>query len=106
MNLDVQVTINMRLRNSVKVAKPFPGANCGSDHVLVVLDIRVQLKRQKKYQYKLKIDVIALGQDNNFKDLYIVSVGNKYYALRKNTEEDSIENDCLVLRDAIEESAI
>ena len=98
------VTINKRFRNAVTRARTFPGADCSSDHVPVVVDIRVQLKRPKKSQFVPKINVKALRQDDNLKEQYNISVRNKYEALREETEEDSIESDWQNLRKAIEES--
>ena len=40
--------INKRYRNSVKNAKARPGADCGSDHNPVVINIKTTLKRMKK----------------------------------------------------------
>ena len=40
--------INKRYRNSIKNAKAMPGADCGSDHNPIVIDIKTKLKRVKK----------------------------------------------------------
>ena len=42
------IMINKRYRNSIKNAKARPGADCGSDHNPIVIDIKTKLKRVKK----------------------------------------------------------
>ena len=42
------IMINKRYRNSVKNAKARPGADCGSDHNPVAINIKTTLKRMKK----------------------------------------------------------
>ena len=39
------ILINSRFRNALLVAKTFPGADCGSDHVPVCGTIRLKLKK-------------------------------------------------------------
>ena len=45
--------INSRFRNALLVAKTFPGADCGSDHVPVCGTIRLKLKKIKSAIYML-----------------------------------------------------
>ena len=89
------ITINKRFRNSVVNVKTYPGADCNSDHVPVVADIRLKLKRPKKKQYKPKLDIKLLN-DRDIQSLYSVSVRNKYEALRNENgevgEEDVDDN--------------
>ena len=42
------ITINERFRNSITQAKTYPGADCGSDHVPVICNFRVKLKKLPK----------------------------------------------------------
>ena len=46
------ITIINRFRNSITQAKTYPGAACGSDHVPVVADMRVRLKKLKRRRGK------------------------------------------------------
>ena len=46
--------IHRRYRNSVKNAKARPGADCGSDHNPVVINIKITLKRLKKSKFSRK----------------------------------------------------
>ena len=41
------ILINSRFRNALLVAKTFPGADCGSDHVPVCGTIRLKLKKKR-----------------------------------------------------------
>ena len=97
------VTINRRFRNAVTRARTYPGADCNSDHVPVVIDIRVQLKKPKKRQIEPKIDIKALKQEH-YRDLYNISVRNKYETLKDQAEGDSVEKSWENFREAIAES--
>ena len=101
------ITINRRFRNAVTKARTYPGADCNSDHVPVVVDIKVQLKKPKKRKLKPKIDTEALKKDSNFKDVYSICVRNRYETLRDEREEaggDMMEGDFESLKMAIEEA--
>ena len=41
------ILMNSRFRNALLVAKTFPGADCGSDHIPVCGTIRLELKKIK-----------------------------------------------------------
>ena len=99
------ITINKRFRNAVTRARTYPGADCNSDHVPVVVDMKVQLRKPKKSQSKPKINVKVLKEDS-IKEEYSIYVRNKYEALRDETEGDSIEGDYERLKIAIEEANI
>ena len=42
------VTINKRFRNVVTNTRTYPGADCNSDHVPIVVDVRLKLKKKKQ----------------------------------------------------------
>ena len=65
------VTINRRFRNMVTTTKTYPGADCGSDHVPVVVDMRMRLKKVKSKQISPKNDMKVLKRDD-VKEQYIV----------------------------------
>ena len=41
-------TVNKRFRNGFKQVKCYSGADCNSDHVLLILCMRVKLKKNSK----------------------------------------------------------
>lgn len=46
------MTINRRYRNAVTKVKTYPGADCDNDHVPVIADIKVRLKKLKREDIK------------------------------------------------------
>lgn len=54
------ITINSRFRNGVLSAKTYPGVDCDSDHVPVVCDMRIKLKKTIKGMKYTKLDYKAL----------------------------------------------
>ena len=55
------ITVNKRLRNSILQVKGYPGADGGSDHVPIVVTVRVKLRKlhQKKRDDKLQIQLLS-----------------------------------------------
>ena len=98
------VSINRRFRNTITSTRTFPGADCGSDHVPVVVEMRIRLKKVKRKQINPKNDMKVLKRDE-VKEQYRVYVRNKYDALSDETEEENnLERQFENLREAIEEA--
>ena len=51
------ITIHERFRNSLLHSKAFPGADCGSDHVPVICNVQVRLRKLKKGKLTTKAGV-------------------------------------------------
>ena len=51
------IIINKRFRNSVLDAKTCPGADCYSDHVPVIANIKLKLKKINKKRIDEKLDL-------------------------------------------------
>ncbi|XP_072041109.1 craniofacial development protein 2-like [Amphiura filiformis] len=75
------ILIKRRWRSSVKVAKTYPGADCGSDHQLLVAEIRSKLKSVKRDTPPRRYDV------NRINDQYRVEVRNSFQILLEQEEE-------------------
>ena len=97
------ITINKRFRNAVTKARTYPGADCNSDHVPVVIDMEVQLRKPKKSKMKPKINLKVL-KEASVREVYSIYVRNKYDTLRDETESDSIERGFDNLKIAVEEA--
>ena len=54
------ITINRRFRNSVTQAKGYPGADCNSDHIVVVCSIRTKLKKLTNKKSSRRFDFFQL----------------------------------------------
>ena len=100
------IIIIKRFRNAVNRARKFPEADCNSNHIPVVIDIALQLKKPKKRKLEPKVIIKLLKRDSNIKDLYSVCVRNKFETLREEAEENTIRLVCDNLSVAIEESSI
>ena len=85
------ISINERFRNAVKTARTYPGADCNSDHVPIVINMTVQLRRPKKKKLKPKIIIKLLKRDSNIMELYSVSVRNKFEKLQDESQENTIQ---------------
>ena len=82
------VTINGRYKNAVTKVKTYPGADCDSDHVPVVADIRVKLKKLRREEIKPRINVQVLKRNDEKKQRYRVTVENKYEMLKDECDEN------------------
>ncbi|XP_072020211.1 uncharacterized protein [Amphiura filiformis] len=74
------ILIKRRWRSSVKVAKTYPGADCGSDHQLLVAEIRSKLKSVKRDTPPRRYDV------NRINEQYRVEVRNSFQILLEQEE--------------------
>ncbi|XP_072040063.1 craniofacial development protein 2-like [Amphiura filiformis] len=75
------ITIKKRFRNAVKEAKTYPGADISSDHVPVISQIHLQLKKIRKQTGAKKLDFAALKEDSNIRDMYKLKVSNRFEVL-------------------------
>lgn len=69
------ITIANRWKSHIHSTKTFPGADCGTDHELLVFKIKVKLKSKKKQLTQPKFDlekippIYAIEVKNKFKNL-------------------------------------
>ena len=64
-----------RWRNSIQPAKPRPGADCGSDHELLIAKFRLKLKKVGKTTRPFRYDLTIIYQ---IPYNYIVEVTNRF----------------------------
>lgn len=57
------ITINDRYKNAIKGVKTYPSGDISSDHNILIADIRLKLKAEKKSQYNGKIDLQDLKEN-------------------------------------------
>ena len=85
-------TICKRFRNAVTQAKSYPGADCGSDHIPVIFNLQVKLKKIKtgKSEPRRQKDLLIIDQDT--KESYAVKVQNRFAVLeeKRNTSKWNI----------------
>ena len=72
------VLCNQRWRSSIQSAKTRPGADCGSDHELLIAKFRLKLKKVEKTTRPFMYDLNQIPYDyivevrNRFKGLYLI----------------------------------
>ena len=69
------ILCSQRWRSSIESTKKRPGADCGSDHELLITKIRLQLKKVGKITRPFRYDL------NQIPDDYTVEVRNRFKGL-------------------------
>ena len=69
------IPCSQRWRSSIQPAKTRPGADCGSDHELLIAKFRLKLKKVGKTTRPLRYDLNQIPYD------YTVEVGNRFKGL-------------------------
>ena len=77
------VIINQKWKASLKNAKTRPGADCNSDHQLLIVDMQFRLKKLPVSETPLKLDY------NSIDEAYRVKISNSFEALLVAEEEKS-----------------
>ncbi|MCT5353406.1 hypothetical protein LZK34_32790, partial [Pseudomonas aeruginosa] len=96
------ITVNQRFKNAVQQVKGYPGADCASDHVLLVCHLQVKLRKLKKPKVTSKLEVGELKHNPEMKEQFTVEVKNRYSALESVSETPDA---WVIFRDAIVEVA-
>ena len=92
------VMMKTRFRNSLISCKPYPGADCYSDHVPIISKFRLKLKKLRNTKKESLLDYAMLNTDPDLRRLYSAEVRNKFEALQG---LDSIRNQWENLRECI-----
>ena len=71
----INILCSQRWRSSLQSAKPRPGANCGSDHELLIYKFRFKLKIVRKTTRPFRYKLNQIPYD------YTVEVGNRFKGL-------------------------
>ena len=80
--------INNKYRNCVTNARSFPSADVGSDHQLVIANIRLKFKILKKSNYPKKYDVFKLKNPQTRTD-YEIEIGGRFAHLLSLPDTDT-----------------
>ena len=85
------ILCSQRWRSSIQSAKTRPGADCGSDHVLLIAKFRLKLKKVGKTTTPFRYDLNQIPYDytvevrNRFKGLdlieYLMNYGMRFLTL-------------------------
>ncbi|XP_063593072.1 uncharacterized protein LOC134770132 [Penaeus indicus] len=77
------ILINKKWKGSVRNAKTRPGADCNSDHQLLVVDLLLRLKKINKPPIPLRFDYSTMNEK------YRVEISNRFAALLECEEEQT-----------------
>ena len=80
------------------VSKPRPGADCGSDHELLIAKFRLKLKKVGKTTRPFRYDLNQIPHD------YTVKVTNSFKGL--DLIDRTLEELCLEVHDIVQEAVI
>ena len=80
------ILIHKRWRSSISLTKTYPGADCGSDHQLLVAKLKIRLKVTKQQQTVTRFDLSSIP------DRFGVGTNNNFHALMDQEEEMSADN--------------
>ena len=92
------ILCSQRWRSSIQLAKPRPGADCGSDHELLIAKFRLKLKKVEKTTRPFRYDLNQILYD------YTVEVRNRFKGLDLiDREPDELR---MEVRDTVQETGI
>ena len=92
------ILCSQRLRSSIQSAKTRPGADCGSDHELLIAKFRLKLKKVEKTTRPFMYDLNQIPYD------YTVEVTNRFKGLDL---IDRVPNELWTeVRDIVQETGI
>ena len=79
--------INERYKNSIKNAYTYPGADINSDHILLVMKMKLKLKIPHKNNRQEKADLQLLKKED-IQAQYAIEVKNRYDILLSRTGQE------------------
>ena len=83
--------INERYKNSIKNAYTYPGADINSDHILLVMKMKLKLKIPHKNNRQEKADLQLLKKED-IQAQYAIEVKNRYDILLREELDQSINH--------------
>ena len=81
------IIIQNRWRSTIHLAKTLPGADCGSDHELLIAKIKVKLRKTKPIKTEMRYDL------SNISDSYTVAVSSRFEILENETISEKTPNE-------------
>ena len=93
------ILVQKRWRSSLRCAKTYPGADCGSDHELLVASLEMKLRKTRKPAAPIRFDLTQIPTE------YGVEVSNKFETLISIAEEMTPDDLATEAQNIILESA-
>ena len=72
------ILINNCFKNAVKSCKVYPGADCNSDHKVLVAQLTCKMKKTEKTERKSSLNVNLLRNEKSIQNLYLSEVKNRF----------------------------
>jgi len=101
------IMISRKGRGSLRNCRAFPSADVGSDHQLVMANLKLKLKRNQKRNVQSKADTLKLT-DDIVKENYQEEIESRWEDVlnkRKNLNTTSVDEDWKDVRKALHEAA-
>lgn len=76
--------MNDRFRNAVLHSKSYASANCGSNHLPVICQLRMNLQKLKSVKTAHKLQYNRHLNDLNLKEKYVDMVKSRYNEINEN----------------------
>ena len=86
------ITVNTRYRNAIKQVKTYPGADCASDHVPVVMNVFIKLKKIERKRKSPRLCLIALQENEEMRGNYRNRVRDRYTEGERSDDEWNVED--------------
>ena len=96
------ISINHRFKRAVKLAKTYPGADCGSDHVPVICTLQCKPKKLKKARTTKKLD-FEQWKAPEIRLAYSIKVENMFEQLIDEGDQITLESMKNILVETAEE---
>ena len=87
------ICLNQSFRNIVKNRKTLPGADCNSDHILLVMQMIWKLKKIKNPNRKRRPNISALLQHPQLANEFKIEIKNRFSALNTSEQEETSAED-------------
>ena len=91
------IMIEQQHSEIITAARTFPGADCGSDHELLIAELKLKIKKKKKEPIPLKLNVDDIAPE------YTIAVKNRFSTLIQIAEEMDPENLASNIRDILKD---
>ena len=101
------ITINKRFRNSITNVRTYPGADCYSDHVPVIADMKLKLKITKRQKIEPRRDLKILRTNQHIQETFRIEVENRYTILEREENidgEETLDRDWRILQQSLNEA--
>jgi hypothetical protein len=83
------IIISRKWRSSITNARAYPSADIGSDHQLLIANLKLKLKRYKVTQPMKRFDIAKL-KDPQVSQMYEITIGGKFAALLENEQAEEV----------------